>query len=338
MTCRTLWPPLQEGEGCDCSVCVSAEGHNSGAATIQQAIDSIKDHGGTVCLGIGEFRIAAPLTISGTRSLRIRGQGWATLLTGAAPGSLFDLSASTGVALENLSALGSGGNSGTTAVIAAHNVVDLRIEHVNVLGVAVGDGTSVGIGLSGFALATAIRDSRRRRRTRHRHAGARAAEPAVERRAAHHRQHPAVRPARHQFDATTLHYGTTRLDHNLMLLCTDASVVATGGVLPGSSVSVADNVMYTMGDGVRAGIDGLALERNEITGLGARNRNGIVLQEGLDPVALDRVRIVANRLSLMRGNGIAIRHRVEDALIADNLIDATGQAGLLMEEGGAAAT
>ncbi len=334
--CRTLWPPLQEGEGCDCSVCVSAEGHNSGVATIQQAIDSIKDHGGTVCLGIGEFRIAAPLTISGARSLRIRGQGWATLLTGAAPGSLFELSASTGVALENLSALGSGGNSGTTAVIAAHNVVDLRIEHVNVLGVAVGDGTSVGIGLSGFALATAVRDC------------AVVAERGIATLARERQRQLLSAELRItdnillcgqraiSFDATTLHYGTTRLDHNLMLLCTDASVVATGGVLPGSSVSVADNVMYTMGDGVRAGVDGLALERNEITGLGARNRNGIVLQEGLDPVALDRVRIVANRLSLMRGNGIAIRHRVEDALIADNLIDATGQAGLLMEEGGAA--
>ena len=24
--CRVLWPPIAEGEGCDCTVCVSAEG------------------------------------------------------------------------------------------------------------------------------------------------------------------------------------------------------------------------------------------------------------------------------------------------------------------------
>ena len=334
--CRTLWPPVDEGEGCDCSVCVSAEGHNSGTATIQQAIDSIKERGGTVCLGIGAFRITTPLTVSGARALRIRGQGWATLLTGAEPGSVFDISTCTGVALENFSALGSGGNSGTTAVIAAHNVVDLRLDHVNVLGVAVGDGTSVGVGLSGYALSATIRDC------------AIVAERGIATLAREKQNHLLTAELRItdnillcgqraiSLDATSLHYGTHRIDHNLMLLCTDASLIATGAVLIGSSFSVADNVMYTLGDGVRTGIDGLALERNEITGLGARSRDGVVLEEGLDPVAPDRVRIVGNRISLIRGNGIAIRHRVEDALIADNRVDAMGQAGLLMEEGGAA--
>ncbi|MEZ5628240.1 MAG: DUF6519 domain-containing protein [Rhodocyclaceae bacterium] len=83
--CRTLWPPIAEGEGCDCTVCVSAENHNNGTATIQQAIDSIKDVGGTICLGIGNYSIGTPLVVDGARSLRFRGQGWATLLVGAEP-------------------------------------------------------------------------------------------------------------------------------------------------------------------------------------------------------------------------------------------------------------
>ena len=85
--CRTLWPPVADGENCACTVCVTAEGHNNGSATIQQAIDNIKDSGGTVCLGIGTYNIAEAINITGARSLRIKGQGWASMLVGGTAGS-----------------------------------------------------------------------------------------------------------------------------------------------------------------------------------------------------------------------------------------------------------
>jgi hypothetical protein len=40
--CRTLWPPEFGERGCDCTECVSAESHNSGAFTIQMAIDRVR--------------------------------------------------------------------------------------------------------------------------------------------------------------------------------------------------------------------------------------------------------------------------------------------------------
>ena len=78
--CRVLWPPEVSGESCDCTVCVHAEAHNAGTATIQQAIDSIRTRGGTICLDAGLYRLGAPLNLEGVRSLRIRGQGWLTIL------------------------------------------------------------------------------------------------------------------------------------------------------------------------------------------------------------------------------------------------------------------
>ena len=75
--CRTLWPPEMGDSGCACTVCVHPEGHNSGSATIQQAIDHvIAAGGGTVCLSVGRFHINEPIRISGN-SVTLRGPGLA---------------------------------------------------------------------------------------------------------------------------------------------------------------------------------------------------------------------------------------------------------------------
>nr|WP_298145466.1 DUF6519 domain-containing protein [uncultured Pseudomonas sp.] len=334
--CRTLWPPIAEGEGCDCSVCVSAEGHNNGSATLQQAIDSIKDSGGTVCLGIGTYNIDTPLTIDGARSLRIRGQGWRTQLVGSEPATVIEISASTGVALENLSVIGSAASAGSTPMIDVRNCIDLRAEHINVLGLAVGNGASVGIGLSGFLLGASISDC------------AIVAErgiAVVEAKQQNYLLTGELRVARSlffcsqrgiDFEGICLHYGNTRLSGNLMLNGEQTAIVASGAVLPGSPFTVADNLIYTSGGGIRVGVDGLRIENNEVTGLGERSGDGIVLEEGLDPVALDDVIVHGNRLKNLQGNAILVTHRLENARIADNLIERIGLAALAMGEGAAA--
>jgi len=333
--CRTLWPPVAEGEGCDCTVCVSAENHNNGTATIQQAIDSIKDSGGTICLGIGSYTVDTALLIDGARSLRLRGQGWATVLLGGETGSIIDIRNSIGVALENLTAIGSTGSAGVTGVVRARGVIDLRAEHINLLGLAVGDGTSAGIALSGNMLGVTISDC------------AIVAEQGVASVAAGDSKHllcGELRLARNlffcsqravSFDGTSLHYGNTRIDGNFMLTGTQGAVVASGAVVPGSGFAIADNVIYTGSDGVRAGVDALSVERNAITGFGERSGNGIVLEEGLDPVALDNVRLCANHVQSLGGHGIVINHRLDEAIICDNIIDGMGLGALVMGDGGA---
>jgi hypothetical protein len=331
--CRTLWPPVAEGEGCDCSVCVSAEGHNSGAATLQQAIDSIKG-GGTVCLGIGTYNIDTALNIDGARSLRIRGQGWATLLVGSKPGGMIEIEASTGVALENFTIIGSAVSG--TAMIGVSNTVDFRAEHLNVLGMAAENGTSVGIGLSGVVLGASIGDC------------AIVAERGIATTPVRDRKYlltGELRVADNLFycsqhalilDSISLHYGNTRIAGNLMLNGAQAALVAAGGVLPGSSFSISENEVYTSGDGIRAAVDGLRIENNDLTGTGERSGDGIVLEEGLDPIALDDVRISGNRLTGFKGNGILITHRLESARITDNALHNLGLGALIMGAGGSA--
>lgn len=334
--CRLLWPPAAEGESCDCSVCVSADGHNDGTATLQQAIDSIREIGGTLCLGIGRYEIEAPLDLTGARSLRLRGQGWGTLLVGREPGGLLSIDDATGVALENLTLIGSGSGSGTTSVIAARNVVDLRLDRLNVLGLAVEDGTSVGLGLAGNLLGVRVADC------------AFVAERGIASVASGERRHllsAELRLLRNLFfcsqravslDGTCLHYGQTRLADNLMLGGNQAAIVATGATLPGATLTIADNRIHTAGQGIRAGVDGLVVEGNTIIGTGSRSGDGIRLEEGLDPQALTGVRIAANRLQDLQGHGIVIDHPLGQAQIADNRIEGMGLGALVMEGGGAA--
>jgi Family of unknown function (DUF6519) len=336
--CRTLWPPLAEGEGCDCSVCVSAEGHNSGAATLQQAVDAIQKTGGTICLGIGTYNLRAPLSIQAARSLRIRGQGWATLIVGSQPGSVIEIAGGIGVALENLSVVGSASGGGVVAMIQASNVVDLRARHINVLGLSVGDGTSAGIGLSGVCLGTDISEC------------ALVAKRGIAMLPSQNRNYllsAELNLARNlficsqraiSFEGLSLHYSNTRISGNLMITGDQASIVATGGVLPASCFDIADNVIHTTGIGIRSGVDGLRIRNNEITGQTQGSGDGIVLEPGLDPGTLDDLRILGNRLTLLQGNAVVVNHPLGSAQIADNLIDGMGQGALVMGRGGAAAS
>jgi Family of unknown function (DUF6519)/Right handed beta helix region len=334
--CRTLWPPLAEGEGCDCTVCVSPEGHNSGAATIQQAIDAVKNVGGTVCLGAGTYHIDRPIQIDGARSLRIRGQGWATVLQAGVAGTVIDISGCRGIALENLSVIGGGApRDGRAVMVSAANVVDFRMEHCNVIGVAARGAAAVALGLSGVLLGAAVTDC------------ALVGEEGIASGAArekylltaHLRVADNVLFCRGRglvFEGVSLHLGDFRLSDNMIIGCADTAIVATGGAIPGSFVTVAENVIHARGNGIRASTDDLTIRDNQITGqLGERTGgDGIVLTRGLDPVAIDRLQVTGNRLLNIGGRGIVIEHRIKTGLIKQNMVDGTGGAGLIVEQGG----
>lgn len=100
--CRVPWPPEpQQGEGCACTVCVSPASHADGSMTLQQAIAEVQRRGGgTVCLDVGQYRLAQPLQIERARSLRLRGQGSATVLV--APVEALQIRNADDVVLEDL--------------------------------------------------------------------------------------------------------------------------------------------------------------------------------------------------------------------------------------------
>lgn len=70
--CRIQW-----GEGCcDCTSCVTAQSHNSGSWTIQEAINAVQAQGGgKVCLCPGIYNISATINITGAQNLAICGHG-----------------------------------------------------------------------------------------------------------------------------------------------------------------------------------------------------------------------------------------------------------------------
>jgi uncharacterized protein DUF6519/parallel beta helix pectate lyase-like protein len=162
--CRIFWPPEEE-KGCDCSVCVTAESHKNGTLTIQQAIDQVKDVGGTVCLGPGFYEIsdAKPVRIDGARSIRLKGQSWYTVLwSTTVPGVV--ISNSLRATVEDLSVAVVGPLPGFAVGIVNSVAVTLQrcaIVQWNTssVGAAAVRGSGAAIKLSGFLIDTRIRDN-----------------------------------------------------------------------------------------------------------------------------------------------------------------------------------
>ncbi len=334
--CRVLWPPVVSGESCDCTVCVHPESHNDGSATIQQAIDSIAAEGGTICLSAGTYRIREPLSIANAGSLRMRGQGWRTILLGETPGDMVQVQDSVGIAFENLTAIGSAGQGGSTAIIAADNSSLLEVTRCNLLNVAVGDATSRAIQMTGYGLFTKISDSvllaeRGLEGPTSSEAFLGTANLAVENCAFFCSQRAV------SFEGLSFHLTQTRVTDSLFLGSQQGALVFTGAVLGGGDLRIEGNAIATPFDGIRAGVDSLRLLDNEIYSADeGRTGNGIVLQTGLDPAGIGKVQVIGNRVSRRGGHGIAVRTQLGRAMVKQNQIERLGGGGFVMEEGGGA--
>lgn len=107
--CRVPWPPPAGEGGCECDGCVTEESHNSGAFTIQDAVNDVVTAGGTVCLGPGVYRLRAPVTVQGANAVRIRGKGWTTIVLTPGNRPAFLIEESRQVTVQDLTVLGTGG-------------------------------------------------------------------------------------------------------------------------------------------------------------------------------------------------------------------------------------
>ena len=344
--CRRLWPPQAEAGGCDCTVCVTPEGHNKGTATLQMAIDRVKDTGGSVCLAAGQYGLDKPLQVLKGQSLRIRGQGWATQLLGRAPGPVLELAECNGVTLEHLFLIGSAANSDLpAAMLLARDVADLRLEHCTVVGVEAGAGKSVGIGLNGTLLGCAIRECAVV-------AGQALARvslppppnltfvppPRISLFSAGLRLEQNVLLGRLHgvcFDGQSYHQGHTILRDNLVVASNQGAgvgVLASGGVLPDSVFRIEGNLIDSYGDGVQAGVDGLVISGNRITGKGPESGNAILLMEGLDPRGPRQVSVLRNRIQHFGRDAVRQTYRLGRLEVNDNQVEDMGEGGLVMGE------
>lgn len=134
--CRVPWPPEPGGDCGDCAVCVSAEEHNSGAHTIQMAIDDIAATGGVVCLGPGDFVLDRPAELIKIGDVHIHGQGAATRLVGS--NDIFVIMVSFGITLSDFAVLSGGLRTsvplidyeGPAAAIRIISAERIHVEHL----------------------------------------------------------------------------------------------------------------------------------------------------------------------------------------------------------------
>jgi hypothetical protein len=333
--CRRLWPPQAEGAGCECTVCVTPESHASGALTIQKAVDQVKAVGGTVCLGAGVYVLGdAPIKIEDAQSLRLKGQGWRTILTASGPA--LRIAGCAGVTVEEMAMVSAG--AGEEAALTAVNCLDVRLQRLTMIVFAGRDLVSPAIGLAGTLISTQVRDNtivapigiaagtvNAQKRTYLATVVLRIEDNALwcQRRAV-------------SLDGLCFHLAETRLRGNNVLGCSQIAIGLTGAVAPGFAPDVGHNTLWVSGDAIVAGVDGVRIEANGISQLGAAaGRDGVVLAPGLDATGMDRCQVLDNRVVGLSGAGIAVRTRIRSAMIKGNIIERTGE-GIVFEDKGAA--
>ena len=335
--CRTLWPPETGDRGCDCTVCVSPESHASGALTIQAAVDQVKEAGGTVCLGPGLYPLREPLRIDRARSVRVRGQGWATTLMAAGGDGAVRISSSTGVVMERLTLMASAAREPVDTVTIT-NTAGVALEECVVVNLGE-DGQAAAVRLEGYLLGAVVRDCVVAGRVGL-GGGARddgylaTAELRFE-------DNWVWAPERGvSLERFCLHLGRTRIAGNTVYGGRDAGVVALGGNAPGGGFDVVGNLCRVTGSGIVAGVDAVRIRDNDLRGGGQAERRvpgtGIALERGLDPGGIGGCHVVGNRVDAFPGNGVAIRTRVRSGMIKQNSITGTGTGGIVVEDDGRA--
>ena len=337
--CRTFWPPSFEGTGesCDCTICVSAEQHNQGAFTIQQAVNQVLKTGGTVCLGPGIFNLAEkPVQLTGAFAVRIRGQGAATVVIAPRVEAAFILRQAQWCTLDYLT-IHTIASTTNGPAIRLSNSIGTTIEGIIVAPPAEGSGPLAGVLLeAGFLLLTKIRDN-------------------------FFRAQSGVTFASKSSDDGALFLGSFYCENNL-LQCSETGIQLGGSSYYTSDTVVARNFIFgtgvagisitgfafpeleitgntitpEKGDGIIIGTGGVRIAGNRVANIGGDGQNGIRLVTGLLALALNPIVVTGNRLQGLRANGIAIETLLVSAKIERNVLNAITGNGVIMLPGSAA--
>lgn len=334
--CRTLWPPLSQGGGksCgDCTVCVTPESHASGALTIQAAVDSVRDTGGTVCLAAGTYQLDADgVRIENARSVTVKGQGPATLLV--ARGTALEVATSLAVTLQDV-AIVSAGSGPAVSVRATAGVTVQRL----VILVAARDAAHAGIELSRVALRPVLRENVIVAPVG---IGCGDVEKGALLTAALEIADNFVVAGDRgvALEGRVGHVLETVVRDNAVIRAPGGGILATGAVVAAGSLDVRANTLVVDGTGIAVGTSGASVRDNSVTGTPAsleRRGGGVAVVRGELSPARGRVTVTGNDVRDVGGVGIAVRAPVGDLEVAGNEIRRAA-AGIVMEERARAAS
>ena len=170
-----LWPPAFGDAGCDCTVCVSADSHNSGTLTLNTAISQVQGKGGgKVCLGPGIYNITETVKVGGPNAIEISGHGLPSLVAGtglSTQNPIMQIEGGVDVIVGDIAFVGPAATLSQPSIpgLVVKNSFFVRINRClfsgftspSVAGAAPGtlqDTLSPAIGIAGFVWGAAIRD------------------------------------------------------------------------------------------------------------------------------------------------------------------------------------
>lgn len=355
--CRVFWPPLfTDGEECGCTVCVSSEGHNSGALTIQAAIDQLPAAGGTVCLGPGQYLLGTtPVNIANRSSVRLRGYGPGSAIAYTGDGGAIRITQGRNVRIDDIGLfVVSRGEARRAAAIHVRNSMSVTVERTAMLVFDPAGNRDLGIALDGFQLNLKIDDNlvfapigigvlpRQDGEE-----GGPAYTALIEAAITDNLLLTTRRGV--SLDGIVLHLGPTRIDSNL-IVARETGVIATGAGVPtsggwsaaavsvtGNSISISAN-----GNGVVSGTPDLRIHDNDISmsnGDAAGTPGSCIrLVDGILPLPRPDAQITGNRIGNTNGHGIIVESPQANLLVKQNVIRDCALGGFTMGPNASAET
>ena len=333
--CREFWPPEFGGDCCACTVCVSPASHNSGALTIQAAIDAIGPEGGTVCLEGGGYVLDAPVTIAGKRALTVQGQGIATLLFYEGQGAAIRVTDGVDVQLERLSLLVAPEEDDTGALppaagVTAVNTALLALRRLAVIVTTRGearedhaiaiDGLAIGAKVEEcLALAPIALGSRSSRDTDDAPSFLALAELRVLDNILFGSR-AAVR-----FEGVAINLAGAVLARNLLFGTAEGALI-NWFEPPSGWTAIESSTIAANADVLRLGANDLRLENNQIGG--AEAGHGVRLVQNIVPELETDAQVVGNRISDLSGTGLSLEGAFASVLVKRNVIRRCGTAGI----------
>lgn len=336
--CRRPWPPQADGHDCSCTACVTAESHAGGAFTIQDAVNQLRESGGSVCLGPGQYALAEPVRMVGARSVRIRGQGPATTVVGA--GGIFALQDCFAVAIENLAIV----SLGRETAVSVHTAIGLSLRQLAIIVVGA-DAKGSAIALQGVLAAARISENAISARI-----GIIANDPAAAPPIGEDQGEPFLLAAALRIEENVLsctrqavalngavmHVMSTHIVRNEMVGCVEAAISALGLGAPACAMAIRANTIVVPGNGIRCGLGGAWIEGNKINHaiLGASDASdatiGIAITGGFDKNGVSQCQILSNQVSGFGSAGIEIAVPVRELIVKLNIIESCGNGIIAM--------
>jgi hypothetical protein len=333
--CRHPWPP-RGGEDCSCTECVTPESHANGQLTIEAAVARVKDTGGTVCLHAGQYTLRGPVIVNGAHSVRIKGQGPATILI--APSGAFRIESSSAIVIEQLTIL----SLGRLPAIAVRTTTGAALQELLILVAGGVDARASAIALSGVVAALMVRDNLISAPE-----GIRALDPTDEGAptflitASLGIEHNILSCQRQAISlaGTVGHLFASRICGNQVLGSRDGAINVLGLTVAGGSMRIADNDLNVNGSAIRCAVDGAWIEDNKINAVAQGDRqpigSGISLVTGLDPNGSDQCQVLANQVRGFPDAGILIEAPARDLIVKLNIIEDCGN-GIVMVDAASA--